>query len=289
MPDNIPILISGLGRAGKMARIIAQGIPSHRDGRYFLLPRALTGPDEPATLDLDIQGAPQNFALVPPREHEEYLATLKKTYPGVHAIDFAKGKGVADKNAEMYFRAGIPFVMGSTGVSNDYDGIAARARETGVDCVAYPNMDTRIVAWMAGIKHMAENYAGAFEGADVELRESHQVDKPSTSGTMRATLKALSALTRKDLTEEDIVSIRDPKVQRKMLKVPEDWIDWHAYHLFRVSNAHDGVEDYEILTLMRHGGDCYKRGALVALDHLVDGKSQDHYSDMPDVIKATAA
>jgi len=285
MNDKINVMVNGLGNPGKMSRIIAQGILTQHSGEYTLISSAMTGPNQESRVELDLDREKKfSIELVPPERHEGFLKNCSDIPNKFHAIDFCKGPGVADRNAQMYFENRIPFVMGSTGA--DYDLIQRLAEETQTPCVAYPNMDIRIVTWMAGIVYMAENYPGAFEGAQIDLSETHQQDKSDTSGTMKKMLVNLGALVRRELTKDDILSIRDPIVQAKILQVPNEWIGWHAYHFIKVYNTHDGVEDSEKLIFKRHGGDCYRRGTMKALDFLIEGKNTKYFNTMIDVVQA---
>ncbi|MDD5547461.1 MAG: hypothetical protein PHN74_00970 [Candidatus Pacebacteria bacterium] len=286
---DVKVMVNGL--PGKMAKIIAQGIfdlpnvlPMNATS-FSLLDLALTGPNQPKKISEF-----KNMTLFGPEDHEKVLAEASNLPAYVCAIDACKGAGVANRNAEMYCRHHIPFVMLST-TDVDYKLIEKLAEETMTPCVACPNMDVRIVAWMAGIQHMAENYLGAFENSKIFLTETHQADKvnadgkPETSGTMNKALKNLSALLGEELTADQIISMRDPNVQAKIIGVPKNWLGWHAYHFFKVSNEHDGVEDSEELIFKRHGGECYRRGTMLALDFLAKEKNEKYFNTMIDVIK----
>ena len=275
MADNITILMSGL--PGKMATIIAEGI--HKDNKYVLWSSALTGPNQPNAAYI----ISRHIDLVPPERHESYLGELSALKSHMIAIDACKGEGVANKNAEGYCKNNTPFVMLSTGA--DYKLIEKMSEETKTPCVAYPNMDPKIVAWMSAVDYMAQNYPGAFKGSKVQLSESHQADKKDTSGTMKNMLKNLSSLVGEELTAENILSIRDPNVQAKILGVPDNWLGWHAYHFFKTSNEHGNVEDSEELIFKRHGGECYRRGAISALEFIADKKNKKYFNTMIDVLK----
>jgi 4-hydroxy-tetrahydrodipicolinate reductase len=283
---KIKVMVNGLGRdgEGKMAQIIAGGIIDSRD--YELIPFSLTGPDRPKrTAVFPPSKKSEKMAdveLIPPEYHNSALSKLTDTFDSPYIIDFCKGEGVANTNAKLYIANNIPFVMGSTGA--DYDLIKKLSAEADNPCVAYPNMDVRIVTWMAGLQYMAENFSGAFKGAKIELWESHQADKRDTSGTMKKTLEALAKLSSSELTEGNITKIRDPAVQAKLVGVPENWTGWHAYHLFRIFNDHSGNRDSEELTFKRHGGECYRQGAMKALDFLVSCKYTKPFNTMIDVI-----
>ncbi len=277
------VMVNGL--PGKMANIIASGIVKDDSGLYTLSDCSLTGPNQPEIA----RGSSRDIKLFAPEKHEEALAEIKSLIPHVCALDACKGVGVANENAAMYCRYQIPFVMLSTGA--DYKLIEKLAEETQTPCVAYPNMDVRIVAWMASIQYMAENYYGAFKGSKTSLVETHQADKinadgkPETSGTMKKMLKNLGDLVGDELPPESILSIRDPNIQAKIIGVPDNWLSWHAYHFFKISNEHDGVEDSEELIFKRHGGECYRKGAMLALKFLTEENNEKCFNTMIDVLK----
>jgi len=290
MAERTTLMVNGL--PGKMSKIIAGGILTESRGKYDLMDVALTGPNQLDTLILENRLSPAEIHLIPPEEHENTLKEIVENYKNrkVITIDFCKGKGVADRNVQLYCKYRIPFVQGSTG--GDPDLPPRLAEETRTPCVVYPNMDLRIVAWIAGIEHMAKEYAGAFRGSKISLEETHQADKikadgtPETSGTMKRTLKAFNRLLGDgNLVETDISSIRDRKTQAGLFGVPEKWLGWHAYHFFKVYDEHDGVEDSEELIFKRHGGESYRRGAMLAVDFLADGKNNKYFNNMIDVLR----
>ena len=292
--DKPMVMVNGL--PGKMANIIARGIIDKHDAEYHLYRDSLTGPDMPEMVtikDLGI-GSIVNVKLVAPEEHGDFLKRVDCQYHSVkplYAIDFTKGEGVANRNAKMYCENQIPFVMGTTGA--DYELIRQMAEETKTPCVTYPNMDKRLIAWMLGVDSMAKEYPNAFYGTKISLLETHQADKvnadglPETSGTMKHMLGNLSALSGKEMTKADIISIRDPMIQSRLMDVPDNWIGWHAYHVFDV---YDGPESsptsQETLTFKRHGGESYRQGPMTALEFLVNGKNKSFFNTMPDVMAA---
>lgn len=288
--EKVCVMVNGL--PGKMAKIIVSEIDYQK---YNFAEYALTGPGQPANILADCRNglskAEVNIDLIPPEQHEASLRNIKRDVP-VYAIDFCKGEGVADRNAELYCRYHIPFVMGSTGAKDSYKNIERLAEGTGTPCVAAPNMDPQIVSFMDGIRYMAEHYPGSWEGYSFELSETHQADKinkstglPETSGTMKATLRDFGALASRKLILEDILSERNPRNQQIYWEVPQEWIGWHAYHIFKAFKPHDGVEDSLIITLKRHGGECYRVGAMKALDWLSQGKTERYFNTMFDVLK----
>lgn len=293
MTERIRIEVMANGLPGKMGTIVANGLLHHE--RYSLSRNALTGPNMPKQIEM--QEGRLIVDLIEPEMHEQVLKQIAEESEmfSSYAIDFCKGAGVAVRNATLYCATGRPFVMGSTIMGSEakaaYDEIEKMAEICQVPCVVTPNFDVRLNAWMYGLEAMARDRPGAFYGAKIQLLETHQADKkkkdgtPETSGTMRSELKALSLLTGREITEAKIRSIRNPDVQAKLLNVPEDWLDWHAFHFLKVYDAHDGVEDSEELVFKRYGGECYRKGAMLALDFLVDGKNKKYFNTMLDVLK----
>src|SRR3989338_3187674 len=259
-----PVMVNGL--PGKMAKIIAGEIFTDEAKAFLadlpephfpglnLLKYSLTGPNMPSEVHIPEEIDPliadsfdgYSIELVAPENHKEFLCNLRMD--NLLAIDFVKGEGQANKNAELYFENKIPFVMGSTGA--DYEMIDKLARKTKTPCVAFPNMDQRIVALMYGISQMAEKCPGAFEDTEYDLMESHQVDKKDTSGTFKEMIKHLSRLGEKEVVLDDITKLRDDSgVQAKLIGIPKNWIGWHAYHFLKVSDDDGSSEE---LTFKRH-------------------------------------
>ncbi|MFC1728221.1 hypothetical protein ACFLZ7_02005 [Nanoarchaeota archaeon] len=283
------VMVNGL--PGKMATIIAQEIIDQPE-KYDISTMALTGPNQPeAVFFKDKKGKNKTVNIT----HKEQKGTLQLHAPTdkrtVYVVEACKGEGVADKNAAMYCENNIPFVMLSTGAQDDYANIRKLAEESKTPCVAYPNMDVRLIAWMAGIRHMAKEYPGAFETSLIQLSETHQADKvnsngePETSGTMKKMLSDLSSLAKREIAIGDVLSVRGQLQQTDLFRVPEEWLGWHAYHVFKIANKHDGVDDSEELIFKRHGGDSYKQGAMKALDFLIQGKNTKYFNTMDDVLK----
>ena len=103
---------------------------------------------------------------------------------------------------------------------------------------------------------------------------------------MKQMLKNITQLVGEEKTLSDIYSIRDPKVQEKLLDVPENYLGWHAYHFFKFTSEHDSVLDSEELIFKRHGGECYREGSMRALNYLIYEKLTPGRYTMENVLKA---
>ena len=102
------------------------------------------------------------------------------------AIDFTRPDAVR-ANVDSCLRAGVPCVVGTTGLSDDalaeLDGLA---RERGVACFVAPNFAIGAVVMM----RLAAEAARSFQRAEiVELHHEAKVDAPS--GTAKATAALL--------------------------------------------------------------------------------------------------
>ena len=95
------------------------------------------------------------------------------------AVDFTRPDAVAG-NVELCLAAGVPVVIGTTGL--DADAVDAAARETGVPCFHAPNFSQGAVLMM----RFAEEAAKVFPRAEiVELH--HETKRDAPSGTAKTT------------------------------------------------------------------------------------------------------
>ena len=95
------------------------------------------------------------------------------------AVDFTRPDAVAG-NVELCLAAGVPVVIGTTGL--DADAVDAAAREAGVPCFHAPNFSQGAVLMM----RFAEEAAKAFPRAEiVELH--HEAKRDAPSGTAKTT------------------------------------------------------------------------------------------------------
>jgi len=111
------------------------------------------------------------------------------------AVDFTHPDAVAG-NVEQCLAAGVPVVIGTTGL--DEEALDAKAREAGAPCFHAPNFALGAVLMM----RFAEEAAKSFPRAEiVELHNEAKVDAPS--GTAKATAERMA-------TDPVIHSVRLP-------------------------------------------------------------------------------
>jgi 4-hydroxy-tetrahydrodipicolinate reductase len=112
----------------------------------------------------------------------------EETAPAGHdaAVDFTR-PGEVRANVERALRAGVPCVVGTTGLSDDdLDALDALAREHGVPCFVAPNFALGAVLMM---RFAAEASRHLPRAEIVEAHHETKVDAPS--GTAKATAKAM--------------------------------------------------------------------------------------------------
>lgn len=221
------IAIAGL--PGKMATVFAETMLLKHLDDFIVFAQSLTGESQPREISL---GRNFSFYLVPPEKHEEHLKgmTGNETYKPVIAVDFTQPDAV-NRNAELYCKYGIPFVMGTTG--GDRKALEQAVIDSGNIAVIAPNMALPIVALQAFMDDFSRRYKGEFKGYELSVRESHQAGKKDTSGTAKA---MISYFQRMGIVfaPEQIEMIRNPEEQRAM-GVPEEHLGGHGWHTYTLT------------------------------------------------------
>lgn len=252
----VNIMINGL--PGKVASMLAERAAA--DQRFALIGHSLTGPEITAS---EHSAGGGTIRLVPPQKRQAAIdAILAETGPFV-AIDFTHPSAVND-NAEFYCRNRIPFVMGTTG--GDRNRLHETVQSSSVCAVVAPNMAKQIVGFQAMMAYAAENFPDLFKGYELRIEESHQQAKADTSGTARAMVGYFNRLG-VDFTEDQIIRIRDPQVQKERLGVPEPYLDGHGWHTYTLVSP-DKTVTFRF-THNVNGRDIYAHGTFDAVTFLV--------------------
>ncbi|RWW43404.1 hypothetical protein BHE74_00050955 [Ensete ventricosum] len=92
-----------------------------------------------------------------------------------------------------------------------------------------------VVAFLAAMDIMADQFPGAFSGYTLEVMESHQASKLDTSGTAKAVISCFQKLG-VTFDMKQIKQIRDPKKQLEMVGVPEEHLCGHAFHMYHLTS-----------------------------------------------------
>jgi 4-hydroxy-tetrahydrodipicolinate reductase len=276
--NNIKIMVNGL--PGNMASNVA----SHAlaDSRIEMIPQSLTGPEiteTEATIDS------VSIRLIQPQDRDKAVSAIKEKEGPFLSVDFSLPPAV-NSNAEFYCKHGLPFVMGTTG--GDRQILEDTVCASSISAVIAPNMAKQIVGFQAMMEYASKTFPDLFQGYSLEIKESHQKGKADTSGTAKAMVRYFNSLGL-PFTEEDITKERDPEVQNKALKIPEEYLSGHGWHTYTlVSN--DKTVSLEF-THNVNGRDVYARGTIDALIYLakkVKQGSKGKVFTMIDVLKGGA-
>jgi hypothetical protein len=133
-----------------------------------------------------------------------------------------------------------------------------------------PNVNMQMLSFMAMVKQAA----GFFEGQDIRITESHQATKSTKPGTAIHLAESLG------VSENEIRSERDPKVQNEVLGIPSEFLDRHAYHQIVIS-----APEVEIRLETRVlGKSAYASGLAKLIDMICETKLPPGYHDVVDLV-----
>ncbi|NP_001242117.1 4-hydroxy-tetrahydrodipicolinate reductase 2, chloroplastic-like [Glycine max] len=179
----------------------------------------------------------KEFLVHGPSDRESVLASVLDKYPNLIVVDYTIPDAV-NGNAELYSKVGVPFVMGTTG--GDRDLLHKTVLDSNIYAVISPQMGKQVVAFLAAMEIMAEQFPGAFSGYSLQVLESHQASKVDASGTAKAVISCFNKLG-VSYDMDQIKLIRDPRQQLEMVGVPEKHLSGHAFHMYHLTSPDDTV------------------------------------------------
>uniref|UniRef100_A0A0E0NSC6 4-hydroxy-tetrahydrodipicolinate reductase n=1 Tax=Oryza rufipogon TaxID=4529 RepID=A0A0E0NSC6_ORYRU len=226
---SFPILVNGC--TGKMGLSVAEAVTS---SGLHLVPISFSSRD---TLDRTVRVGHTDVRIYGPSAREDVLSSVIDEFPDVVVVDYTAPDSV-NANAELYCKLGLPFVMGTTG--GDRQLLYKSVQDSNNYALISPQMGKQVVAFLAAMEIMAEQFPGAFSGYHLEVLESHQAGKLDISGTAKAVIACFEKLgVSYDMNR--MVKIRDPEQQLEMVGVPEEHIEGHAFHLYHLTSPDDSV------------------------------------------------
>ncbi|PQP96335.1 4-hydroxy-tetrahydrodipicolinate reductase 2 chloroplastic [Prunus yedoensis var. nudiflora] len=271
---DIPIMVNSC--SGKMGKAIIQAADS---AGLSVVPASFGSSEESGQI---VQVGANEILIHGPSEREGTLASLLEKYPNLIVVDFTVPSAVND-NAELYCKVGVPFVMGTTG--GDRDRLYKTVEDSQVYAVISPQMGKQVVAFLAAMEIMAEQFPGAFSGYSLQVMESHQASKVDTSGTAKAVISCFQKLG-VSFDMEQVQLIRDPQQQLEMVGVPEEHLSGHAFHMYHLSSPDETVS-FEF----QHnvcGRSIYAEGTIdsvIFLAKKVHSKAEKRLYNMIDVLR----
>ncbi|OMO90429.1 hypothetical protein COLO4_19183 [Corchorus olitorius] len=270
----IPIMVNGC--TGKMGNAVIKAADS---AGLHIVPVSF-GAEKESGKTVEVSG--KEILVHGPSERESVLASLFNEYPNLIVVDYTVPDTVND-NAELYSKVGVPFVMGTTG--GDRDQLYKTVEESNIYAVISPQMGKQVVAFLAAMEIMAEQFPGAFSGYSLQVMESHQSSKVDTSGTAKAVISCFQKLG-VSFDMDEIHMIRDPKQQLDMVGVPEEHLAGHAFHMYHLTSPDETVS-FEF----QHnvcGRSIYAEGtvdAVLFLAKKVQSKAEKRIYNMIDVLR----
>jgi len=253
--NPIKVMVNGL--PGNVSRIVAAQIL--KDKRFELVPYSLTGPEiqEP---EYALESA--TIKLIQPDKKKLQIEAVIKSHERFLSVDYTHPSAV-NSNAEFYCGCGLPFVMGTTG--GDRKKLEESVMSSSIAAVIAPNMAKQIVAFQAMMAYAVDTFPGLFKGYSLEIRESHQKGKADTSGTAKAMVGYFNKLG-VSFSEDQIIKIRDPEVQKTQWGIPERHLAGHGWHTYTLVSEDQTVR-FEF-THNVNGRMVYTLGTLDALLYL---------------------
>nr|CAB3465075.1 unnamed protein product [Digitaria exilis] len=271
---SFPILVNGC--TGNMGLAVAEA--AARRGLH-LVPISFSSREK---VKKTIQVGTTDICIYGPSAREDVLLSVADEFPDVIVVDYTAPDSV-NSNAELYCKLGLPFVMGTTG--GDRQLLYKSVEDSKNYALISPQMGKQVVAFIAAMKIMAEQFPGAFSGYHLEVLESHQAGKKDTSGTAKEVIACFEKLgVSYDMNK--VVKIRDPEQQVEMVGVPEEHIGGHAFHLYHLTSPDDSVS-FEF----QHnvcGRSIYAEGtidAAIFLHMKVQSKDPKRIYNMDDVLR----
>ena len=274
---KIKVMVNGM--PGKVACNIGAHILS--DDRFELIGHSLTGAE---VVEAEYQINHAAIRLIRPDVRDTLIEELKKTNGPFISVDFTLPVAVND-NAKFYCRQNLPFVMGTTG--GDRTLLEKTVNAASISAVIAPNMAKQIVGFQAMMAYAAENFPNLFNGYTLEIKESHQSTKVDTSGTAKAMVGYFNKLG-VNFTENQIIKIRDPKIQQRDLGIPEEHLNGHGWHTYTLDSP-DRTAQFKFSHNI-NGRDIYAWGTFDAISFLqkkIESEKKGRVYTMIDVLKGT--
>ncbi|KAJ9173926.1 hypothetical protein P3X46_017010 [Hevea brasiliensis] len=271
---DIPIMVNGCG--GKMGKAVIKAADS---AGLQILPVSFGAQAESGQI---VQVCGKDIKIHGPSEREGVLASIFDEHSNLIVVDYTVPAAVND-NADLYCKVGVPFVMGTTG--GDRDRLYKTVEDTKVYAVISPQMGKQVVAFLAAMEIMAEQFPGAFSGYSLQVSESHQAGKLDTSGTAKAVISCFQKLG-VSFDMDKIQMIRDPKQQIEMVGVPEEHLSGHAFHMYHLTSP-DQTVSFEF----QHnvcGRSIYAEGtvdAIIFLAKKIQSRADKRIYNMIDVLR----
>ncbi|GAB2286700.1 4-hydroxy-tetrahydrodipicolinate reductase 2, chloroplastic [Dionaea muscipula] len=270
---GLPIMVNSC--TGKMGKAVIEAAVS---AGLHVLPVSFGSGEENGSVEV----SGREIEIYGRSAREGVLASMFDEHPDMIVVDYTVPSAVND-NAELFCKIGVPFVMGTTG--GDKERLYRTVNDSKVYAVISPQMGKQVVAFLAAMEFMAEQFPGAFAGYSLQVMESHQSSKLDASGTAKAVVSSFKKLG-VDFDNDQIKKIRDSRLQVEMVGVPEEYLSAHAFHMYHLASP-----DETVTFEFQHnvcGRSMYAEGTVDAVTFLakkVQSKAEKRIYSMIDVLR----
>lgn len=110
-------------------------------------------------------------------------------------------------------------------------GLETETMKPSFPLIICPNTSMLVLKTLNMLKVSGANFAGYH----LKMTESHQSTKTTEPGTAYAFAQSLK------MPVKDIISIRDPEIQKNKIGIPEEYLGKHAYHKIVISDGSDEI------------------------------------------------
>ncbi|WMV11871.1 hypothetical protein MTR67_005256 [Solanum verrucosum] len=158
--EPLPIMVNGCN--GKMGRAVLEASIA---AGLQPVPICFGGPEDGGKT---VEAGGKEIIVHGPSDRENILSSVFEEHPNLIVVDYTLPAAVND-NAELYCKVGVPFVMGTTG--GDREKLYKTVADSKVYAVISPQMGKQVVAFLAAMEIMAEQFPGAFSGYSLQTTE----------------------------------------------------------------------------------------------------------------------
>lgn len=165
---------------------------------------------------------------------------------------------------EFCLRTNSAFIELSTGLETE-------DIEPEFPLIICPNTSILILKTLYVIK----TFGSLFENYKISVTESHQSTKKTEPGTAYSFANSLKS------PLNEIISIRDQKIQQKKIGIPDEFLDRHAYHKIKIQ---DGYDEVTIETKVL-GHSSYTHGIMTIIETVIKQQLENKKYTVLDLIE----
>ena len=110
-------------------------------------------------------------------------------------------------------------------------GLGTEKLKPGFPLIICPNTSILVIKTL----NMLKAYGRHFKNYEISITESHQSNKKTEAGT------AITFADSLNFPKNNIESIRNPEIQLNQIKIPNEYLNNHAYHKITINDGYDEI------------------------------------------------